>query len=101
VSLAYRLTPAARADLDEIVSFVADDNAEAGLRVLDAFEQAFELLGNKPEIGHVREDLTRRPVKFWNVHSYLVVYDPASAPLTVIAVLHGARSVDRILKDAE
>ena len=101
MSLAYRLTPAAQADLDEIISFIADDNIDAGLRVLDAFEQAFELLGNNPEIGHVREDLTRQPVKFWNVYSYLVVYDAASAPLTVIAVLHGARSVDRILKDAE
>ena len=27
-------------------------------------------------IGHTREDLTSRPVKFWSVYSYLVVYDP-------------------------
>jgi hypothetical protein len=44
-----------------------------------------------PEMGHTREDLTERPVKFWSVFSYLVVYDPASRPLTVLAVLHGAR----------
>jgi hypothetical protein len=35
-----------------------------------------------------------RRVKF---HSYLVVYDPASTPLTIIAILHGARDVVRPL----
>ena len=31
----------------------------------------------------------------------LVVYDPASEPLTIVAVLHAARDVDRLLKDTE
>lgn len=30
---------------------------------------------------------------------YLIVYDPASQPLTIVAVLHGARDVEQILKD--
>jgi plasmid stabilization system protein ParE len=47
----------------------------------------------------VREDLTDRPLKFWSVYSYLVVYDPADSPLTIIAVLHGARDVAQILKE--
>ena len=49
-------------------------------------------------MGHTRADLTVRPVKFWSIYSYLVVYDPASTPLTVVAVLHGARDVENILK---
>jgi hypothetical protein len=36
-------------------------------------------------------------VKFWNVYSYLVVYDPASTPLTIVAILHGARDIERLL----
>jgi plasmid stabilization system protein ParE len=51
-----------------------------------------------PEIGHTRADLTARPVKFWSVYSYLIVYDPANVPLTVVAVLHGARDVENILR---
>ena len=50
-------------------------------------------------MGHTREDLTRRSVKFWSVFSYLLVYDPESKPLTVIAVLHGARDVEQLLKN--
>ena len=49
-------------------------------------------------MGHTRADLTVRPVKFWSIYSYLVVSDPASTPLTVGAVLHGARDVENILK---
>jgi len=67
--------------------------------VLDALEHTFHRLAETPHIGHLREDLTTRPVKFWGVYSYLIVYDPASAPLTVVAVLHGARDVEHLLKD--
>jgi antitoxin ParD1/3/4/toxin ParE1/3/4 len=99
VSRGYRLTPEAQANVDEISAFVTEDNVDAAIRVVDALEHAFELLATTPEIGHKREDLTSRPLKFWAVHSYLVVYDPASVPLTVVAVLHGARDVERLLKD--
>jgi len=34
-----------------------------------------------------------------SVYSYLVVYDPESRPLTIVAVLHGARDVAHLLKD--
>jgi hypothetical protein len=33
-------------------------------------------------IGHIRDDLTDRRLKFWSVYSYLVVYEPESRPLT-------------------
>lgn len=97
----YRLTPEAQANVDKIGAFIANDSVNAALRVLDAFDDAFTLLAATPEIGHKREDLTSRPVKFWSVYSYLIVYDPASTPLTVLAVLHGAQDVERLLKDSE
>jgi hypothetical protein len=49
-------------------------------------------------MGHTSADLTDRPLKFWGVYSYLVVYDPGSSPLSVIAVLHGARDLENLLK---
>lgn len=50
-------------------------------------------------ISHGREDLTDRPLKFWNVYSCLIVYDPASAPLMIVTVLHSARDVTQTLKE--
>ena len=57
------------------------------------------MLASQPGIGHVSEDLTSRPLKFWSVYSYLVVYDPTRDPLTIVAVLHNARDVAQILKE--
>ena len=97
----FRLAPAAEEQVGDIVAFIASDNEDAAVRVRTAFYDAFWLLAKQPEIGHAREDLTNRPVKFWRVYSYLVVYDPASMPLTVLAVLHGARDVQQILRDLD
>ena len=94
----YQLTPSAQGDVARITDFIAEDSVDAGLRVHDALEEAFRRLAEMPAMGHTREDLTELPVKFWRVYSYLVVYDPASSPLTVIAVLHGARDVENLLK---
>ena len=93
----HRLTPEARANLDDICAFVAEDSIDAALRLVDAFEHAFDQLAAMPGVGHTREELTPRPVKFWRVYSYLVVYDPASTPPTIVAILHGARDVERLL----
>ncbi len=94
----YQLTASAQRDVDQIADFIAEDNVDAALRVHEALEAAFRHLAEMPEMGHTRADLTVRPLKFWSVYSYLIVYDPARAPLTVVAVLHGARDVENILK---
>ena len=99
MSQAYRLTERAEADVDAITDFITADNIDAAVKVVLALEDAFVLLASRPGIGHARADLTDRPLKFWSVYSYLVVYDPASDPLTIIAVLHGARDVAQILKE--
>ena len=98
MSTGYRLTPSAQHDVELITDFIAEDNVDAALRVHDALEEAFRHLAEMPAMGHAREDLTDRALKFWSVYSYLVVYDPASSPLTVIAVLHGARDIEKLLK---
>jgi len=56
-----------------------------------------KLLGKQPGVGHVREDLPGRPVKFWPVYSYLIVYDPETEPIQILRVLHGMRDVEEIL----
>jgi len=98
VSPRYQLTLNAQGDVARITDFIAEHNVEAALRVHDALEEAFRHLAERPGMGHTRADLTARPVKFWSVYSYLIVYDPASSPLIVIAVLHGARDVGNLLK---
>jgi antitoxin ParD1/3/4/toxin ParE1/3/4 len=44
-------------------------------------------------------DLTDEPVKFFPVYSYLIVYLPEPRPLQVVAIFHGNRAVERLLKE--
>jgi antitoxin ParD1/3/4/toxin ParE1/3/4 len=53
---------------------------------LQEITAGFRLLAFCPEAGHVRQDLTPLPIKFWPAFSYLVVYDPAARPLAIVRV---------------
>jgi antitoxin ParD1/3/4/toxin ParE1/3/4 len=56
-------------------------------------------LAGSPGAGHWRIELTDEPVKFFSVYSYLIVYRPETKPLQVVAILHGNRDVEQLLKD--
>ncbi|MBS1831823.1 MAG: type II toxin-antitoxin system RelE/ParE family toxin [Acidobacteria bacterium] len=85
--------------MNQIKTYIASQSSPAvARRVLRNIHAACRLIASDPGIGHVREDLTDKPVKFWRVYSYLLVYDPASTPLRVIRLLHGARDVEHLLE---
>ena len=52
-----------------------------------------------PSQGHTRKDLTNKPVLFFPMYSFLVVYQPDMRPIRIVAVLRGRRNVKRILKE--
>jgi toxin ParE1/3/4 len=67
-------------------------------RVEEVILEKFVALAGNPGIGHLRADLTTADVRFFPVYSYLIVYRPATNPLQIVAVLHGARDVLTLLK---
>lgn len=95
----FVLTPAAEGDLLKILEYLEGDNPSAILKVVDALDDAMELLADNPGIGHVRPDLTDQDVRFWSVFKYLVIYHPDTKPLEIVRVLHGNRDVKRLLED--
>jgi plasmid stabilization system protein ParE len=97
----YVLTTEAQQDLQEIRNYLL---SEAGVRVtrrvLASIIAVFRSLVRTPGQGHRRQDLTsREELRFWPVFSYLVVYRIDRTPLTIIAVLHGRRQIQRILEN--
>jgi plasmid stabilization system protein ParE len=89
---AYRLTPAAEDDLFDIWSYIARDDVTSADGLEAEFFEAFQRLAERPDLGHLRRDLTEKPVRFFNVRGrYLVVFDPASDPVAILRVLHGSR----------
>ncbi len=93
----YFLVPQARTDLREILRYIAEDNVDAADKVLERFLEIFELLGENPDIGHFRDDLTSHPIRFFPVYSYLVLYMANSSPVEVVRVLGGAQDIKSIL----
>ncbi len=97
----YALTPLAKADIFEIWCYIADDSEDAADRVEQAIYDACAIISEAPTRGHSRPDLTTRSLRFWTLTrypNYTVVYQPGTAPLQVVAVLHGKRNIRRILK---
>jgi plasmid stabilization system protein ParE len=88
----FILHPEAVKDLEEIWNYIAAENIEAADRVLDEIYDTIKSLVPFPYIGHIRPDLTTRPLRFQTVRDYVIVYAPDEKPLAVIAILHGRRN---------
>lgn len=79
--------------MDNIWYYIAADNANAADKVENEITQAFYRLAEHPFMGHLREDLTEKDLRFWSVYSYLIVYDPHRQPIAIVRVLSGWRDV--------
>lgn len=94
----YALSSEALTDIFNSYDYIAQDNYKAAEEVETRLFETFESLARFPGQGHQRSDLTSKPLLFFPVYSYLIVYRPQTDPLQIFAVLHGARNVKRILK---
>jgi antitoxin ParD1/3/4/toxin ParE1/3/4 len=95
----YDVSADAQNDLFEIWRRVAEDSVDLANRIEGEFYNLFASLGRMPGQGHTRKDLTKRPVLFFPLYSFLVVYQPDVNPVRIMAVLRGRRNVKQILKE--
>ncbi|WP_016747846.1 type II toxin-antitoxin system mRNA interferase toxin, RelE/StbE family [Rhizorhabdus wittichii] len=80
---------AARKDLLSIVDFIADDNPDAALKLLDDIENKAEQLLHHTRLYEVgRVDGTREMLVRQN---YIVVYAEDEQRVLILRVLHGAQ----------
>lgn len=93
----FVLTPAAREDLLEIVDYIREDSPEAAQRVLRKLQDSMRRLARTPGMGHLREDLSDEPLRFWPVYSYLIIYRLETRPLQIVRVLRGTRDIKSLL----
>jgi len=96
--LLYDVSAEAQDDLFGIWRRIAADSLDLADRIADEFHDLFAALGRMSGQGHTRKDLTNRPVLFFPLYSFLVVYEPDVHPIRIMAVLRGRRDVKHILK---
>ncbi|MFN0102373.1 MAG: type II toxin-antitoxin system RelE/ParE family toxin [Bryobacteraceae bacterium] len=93
----YVITPEANADLLRMWLYIARDSEDIADRVQTEFYAKFDSLSRHPGQGHRRTDYTKANVLFFPVYSYLIAYRPRTDPLEILAVVHGAREVKKVL----
>jgi len=99
MSSLFDVAAEAQDDLFEIWRRIAEDSLDLAERINGEFYDLFASLGRLPSLGHARKDLTRRPVLFFPLYSFLVVYQPDVKPIRIMAVLRGKRDLKRILRE--
>lgn len=100
MSSRYILAPQAAQDLADIWLYIQKENTVTiADRIESVIREKITFLAGSSSAGHSRRDLTNENVKFFSVYSYLIVYRPETKPLQVVAILHGRRDVQRLLKN--
>ena len=97
--MSYRLTEDAVDDIEELLAYIAQDSRSSAERVHGHLIAAFRRVGEQPDLGHFREDLAPKPLRFWRVHSYLVVYRPDTKPVEILRILSGFRDIPNLLPE--
>ncbi len=90
------MAESARADLRETLSFYRAPSHLADMFAF-TFESAVQHLRQWPYTGHRRRDLTKADVCFWFEDPYFFVFHIDGNTLSIVAILHSARNVARVL----
>lgn len=93
----YFLSAYAEQDIDEVITYLANENPKAANDFVDALYDAFNKLAENPILGHVRDDLTNHPVRFWTFKwHYFVIYNPIK-PIEILRVVSGYRDITNMI----
>lgn len=90
-----RFTQAARDDLKEIASYIAQHNPDAARRTIEALARRFRMIAMMPGIGRARPDIAS-DVNSHVAGNYKILYRAGSETLTVVRVVHGRRDLTRL-----
>ena len=88
----FRVSPEARADLDEIWLYIAPDNLEAADKYIRAIVSRFPMLASMPLLGRERGELSPS-LRSFPVGRHVIFYRPMDNGVEIARVLDGARDL--------
>ena len=81
----YKLAQPARQDFDQILDeFLKQEGRPAAVRFVETLVSAFEFLAENPDAGHCREDLAKKPLKFWTAGRWFMCYRATKRPIEIL-----------------
>lgn len=95
----FEFAPSARREFYAILDYISDRSPAGAERVRVAVLDAVRKLAERPGMGHKREDLTDRPLRFWTaMRRYTIVYRGDDAPIEIIHIIGPGRDIARLLR---
>jgi toxin ParE1/3/4 len=94
------ISPQAIRDLDEISTYFAGRNVDAGDRLLKVFDAKCRKLMQFPMIGRSYEDL-RPGLRGVPLEGYVILYRVTEAELTVLRVVSGRQNLANLFSDTQ
>ena len=89
-------------DLTAIVDYLADKSSDVALRFIEAVPATLKDLSEMPGKGSPKlfRDKRLAGIRSWNVagfRNYLILYRTTAEAIEVIAIVHGAQNLSRLL----
>ncbi len=99
-----KYSPAAADDMDEIFSYISQDNVSAAENLLEKLNHQLKGLADFPNMGSVLSEeeysLIQRGYRFIVVNPYVVFYRIVDDTVIIHRILHGRRDYLRELFDS-
>jgi plasmid stabilization system protein ParE len=96
----YRLSVPAQEDLSGIFDYYFEEAGYGVARgMITEFVGAFRAIARNQGIDHRRQDLAgNRPILFWLMRDYLILYRTLGGSVEIVMIVHGSRDIARLIK---
>lgn len=88
----------AKEDITQIAEYIAVDNKNASLKIVDDFYKTFELLSNFPETGSIKNDIKDKTIRIYTMKkNFAIVYRILNDKVEILRVLTRYQNIFAIL----
>lgn len=92
-------SPNALTDAEEIAASIARDSQAYAAGMIQRIVKSVEYLADFPRMGRQVPEFDNDQIREVIVRPYRVIYRVESDRITIAAIVHGARLLDRAIKD--
>lgn len=101
MSLRYSIVfhPTAQVDLDEIIKYIAKENAAAAVQMLDEINNKILQLEQAPERGEIPKNkiMVKMGYRLLNMKNYVVLYMVKENRVEILRIIHGWRKWEKLV----
>jgi plasmid stabilization system protein ParE len=93
----FILSAEARHDYFDAFDFIENYSKNAASKWEAMMLDTFRHLAVWPQTGKIRPEYAPPYIRFWPAGDYVILYNPSSIPVEIIAILHGARNLSELI----